>query len=129
MRLLGLNAHIVLLDGHGKLYLVKIGNTLIFLGFLKLFLHLEAIFAVVHDLAHRRYAFGSYQAQIHILALGNPYGLLCGHNAQLLALCRDYTDLFGCDLVVDVNFVDRYAPPKKICGQNPPAYNTPYQRH
>ena len=97
-----------------KADLLGLNDVLVFPGFLFSFRHFKAILAVVHDLADGRFRIGRDLDKIEVAAFGDLQRLGAGHDAELLAVVSDETDLLVADRIVDLQFFDSdgQTPPK-----------------
>ena len=80
-------------------------HLLVLLGFLLLLLLFKTVLAVIQHLAHRRNSLRCDLDQIQTSIFSSAHGHLNGHNALLLAVCTDQTDLTVTDLTVDLQFL------------------------
>ena len=88
-------------DAIGDLNLLQLDGLLLLLGFLFALLLLEAVLAVVHDLADRRLRLGSNQNQIHILVVSQSERLAGTHDPERLSLCVDDPNLPYINSLID----------------------------
>ena len=101
--LIDLGVEVVGVDVQGKADLLDLNDLLVLLGFLFALLLLEAVFAVVQDLAHRRLRLGRDLHQIQVLLLRQTQRLPAGHDAQLAAVCADQANFPVTDGLVDLD--------------------------
>ena len=136
-RVVDLGIKIVLVDVQGELYLLELDDALILFRFFFALLLIEPVFAVIHDLAHRRRRLRRDLDEIKVSLRGDPERFGTGHDAQLFAAVGDHADLAIPDLFVDLQFPGSYTktppklkygfPVKNKCGRRAPAI--PYKRN
>lgn len=106
---------IVCVDTAGKLNLLQLGCLLLFLCFLFPLLFVETEFAEIHDAAYRGVSLRRHHNQIKSLFISQIKGLAAGHDAELLSVLSDESDLLFLNVLIDkrVFFLsaDKYAPP------------------
>ena len=103
--LVHLGVEVVGVDVQGKADLLDLNHFLVFLGFLFLFLHLEPVFTVVKNFAHRRLCLRCNLNKVKILVNGHLQCIARAHNAHLRAIRPDQTDFLVADLLIDFQFV------------------------
>ena len=98
----------MLVDGGRKANLLDLDHLLVlFLFFFTLRL-LEAVFAVIHDLAHGRHRLRRDLNQIKVGLLGHAQRHIERHNALLVAFFIDQSDFPVPDFLVDQEFLAGY---------------------
>ena len=93
---------VVRVDAAGKLYFLNLCDLLILPCFFFFFLAFEAIFAVIHRTANRRNRRRSDENEVEVAGIRMFLGIVQGHNAELLAVGTDKTNLFCVNVVVDL---------------------------
>ena len=104
-RLVQLGVEVVGVNVEREAGLFDFDHLLVLLGFLLLLLLFKTVLAVIQHLAHRRNGLRCDLDQIQPGVLSSAHGHLNGHNALLLAVCTDQTDLTVTDLTVDLQFL------------------------
>ena len=103
--LVELGVEVVGVNIERKAGLLDLDHLLVLLGFLLLLLLFKTVLAVIQHLAHRRNSLRCDLDQIQTSIFSSAHGHLNGHNALLLAVCTDQTDLTVTDLTVDLQFL------------------------
>ena len=131
-----LGVEIVLADAGRHPNLLHLNDVLILARFLLALGLLEAILAVVHDLAHGRVGARGDLHEIEILLLSDLQRFLGRHDAELRTVLADDADLLIADVVIDlvVYGCDRNTPPEMVPknkkrGRNATAQHTPREKH
>ena len=103
--LVHLGVEVVGVDVQGKADLLEFNHFLVLLGFLFLFLHLEPVFTVIKNFAHRRLGLRRDLDEVKVLVDSHLQCVARAHNAHLRAICPDQADFFVADLLIDLQFV------------------------
>ncbi len=104
----------MIFDGGGQANLFD-GNDLLILAELTLFLGLlEAILAVVHELANRRTGLRRDLDKVKLPLLCQGQRVPAGHDAQLFAVLIHDAHLAVANLLVNHEIVDTETPPKSV---------------
>ena len=98
---LGFGAQIVLANGNVELDLFELGSLGILPSLSLGLLLLEAVFAVIEDLADRRIRLGSDAEEIESIGCGDLIGLAGRHFAEVGAIWPDYHDFRVTDILID----------------------------
>ena len=103
--LIHLGVEVVGVDVQRQADLLEFNHFLVFLGFLFLFLHLEPVFTVIKNFAHRRLGLRCDLDQVKVLVDSHFQCIAGAHNAHLCTVRADQADLFVADLLIDLQFV------------------------
>ena len=103
--LVHLGVEVVGVDVQGKADLLEFNHFLVLLGFLFLFLHLEPVFTVIKNFAHRRLGLRRDLDEVKVLVDSHLQCVARAHNAHLRAIRPDQADFFVADLLIDFQFV------------------------
>ena len=100
-RVLDLHAEIMRVNARGKLDFLHLRGVLVFLGFLVFLGLFVAVFAEIHDPAHRRRGGGCNLHEVHTVLPGEGEGVVEGHDASLFAIGTNDPDFAGTNFPVD----------------------------
>jgi hypothetical protein len=92
---------VVVVDHRAELDLLDLDDLLLFAGFGLLFLFLESVFAVVQDLADRRYGVGRDFDQVEAGLLGLGQGVCDRDGTEVGAVLVDQVNLANADIFID----------------------------